>query len=381
MRPGTHLPDEPDFFTLTDNQGRTVYTSEKDVERCCANPNHVYTQVRYPVLSEGQEVGQLTAGYFTNHLTSPEAEAFRGSGISLVILAIVAISLSGALISILFFYRLARPIRDIAATAGKISKGHLSSRVGIHSNVSEMHEIADSINALGSSLWNQEQFRQRLIVELSHELRTPMQILLNQVEAMLDGIYEPDQLRLEAMQAEINHLGELLSELEDRLIYKNDTFDLTIKPTDISEITRKVAVGHEASFLQKGLDFSYDMEPGLVVEADSVRYAQVLINLISNALKYTDKGRVDLSLDRTGDTVRLVLADTGPGLKAEIIANINSRSRETFKAVNSKGVGLYIAKLIIDKHGWQLKLDSRERAGTRVTIIMKAAKPHGFETE
>ncbi|MCL1985839.1 MAG: HAMP domain-containing histidine kinase [Betaproteobacteria bacterium] len=359
-----------DYFTITDNQGNMVYTSEKDVERCCANPNHVYTQVKYPVLVEGKKVGKLTAGYFTNHITSPEADAFRGSGVSLVVLAIICISLSSALVSILFFYRLSKPIRDIAATAKEISKGHLQSRVSIKSNVAEMHEIADSINALGSSLLNQEKFRQQLIVDLSHELRTPLQILLNQIEAMFDGIHKANTSRLEAMHAEIVRTSELLNELEERLIYENDTFELSISPTDISEITMKVSLGHEGSFAQKRLEFSTDIEPGIVVAADGVRYAQVLINLLSNALKYTDEGRVSLSLRHRDDGVVLVITDTGEGIAQEIIENIDNRAGQPFKAVNSKGVGLYIAKLIIDKHGWELLIDSEINAGTNICVIM-----------
>lgn len=358
-----------DYFTLYDQHGKTVHTSERNVERCCANPNHVYTQVKYPVRVDGRLVGELTAGYFSNHITSPEADAFRGSGISLVVLAILGISLSGALISILFFYRLSKPIRSIATTAKEISQGHLQSRVVVRSNVSEMHEIAGSINTLGASLLNQEQFRQQLIVALSHELRTPLQILLNQIEAILDGIYEADKPRLEAMHAELVRTSGLLNELEDRMIYENDAFELSIACTDISEIARKVAVGHEGSFAQKGLEFSYDIEPGVVVAADSVRFAQVLINLLSNAHKYTATGSVRLGLKRAGNSAELVLADTGEGMDAESINNINRRSGQAFKAVNSKGVGLYIAKLIIDKHGWKLDIESSPDTGTRITIV------------
>jgi signal transduction histidine kinase len=359
-----------DYFTITDNQGATVYTSEKSVERCCANPNHVYTHVKYPVLVDGKQVGELTAGYFTNHITSPEADAFRSSGVSLVVLTVICISLCGALVSILFFYRLSKPVRDIASTAKEISKGHWQSRVVIHSNVAEMHEIADSINALGTSLLNQEKFRQHLIVELSHELRTPLQILLNQIEAVLDGIHKADTPRLEAMHAEIAHTGELLNELEDRLIYENDTFELNIAPTDISEVAGKVALGHEGSFAQKGLQFTSEIEPKIIVPADSMRFAQVLINLLSNALKYTAEGCVSLSLRRADNTVELLVADSGEGIAPDVVENINKRSGQAFKAVNSKGVGLYIAKLIIDRHGWKLRIDSAGNTGTRIHIIM-----------
>lgn len=359
-----------DYFTISDRHGKVVYTSEKNVERCCTNPNHVYTQVKHPIIVGGETVGELTAGYFTNHITSPEADAFRGSGVSLVILSILCISLSGALISILFFYRLSKPIRSIASAAKEISQGRLQSRVIIKSNVSEMHEIANSINALGTSLLQQEQFRQQLIVELSHELRTPLQILLNQLEAMLDGIYEADRTRLESMHAEITRTSELLSELEDRLIYENDSFDLNIAPANISEITRKVAIGHEGSFAQKGLQFRYDIEPLITKEVDSVRFAQVLINVLSNAQKYTMSGTVCLSLKHSGQSAVLVITDTGEGISPEIIGNIINRSGQAFKAVNSKGVGLYIAKVIIDKHGWELRIDSQQNAGTSITIIL-----------
>jgi len=361
-----------DYFTITDNHGTTIYTSEKGIERCCANPNHVYTHIKHPLLVNGIQVGELTAGYFTNHITSPEAGAFRGSGVSLVILAIICISVSGALVSILFFYRLSKPIHDIADTAKDISKGHLQSRVSIESNVAEMHEIADSINALGTSLLKQEKFRQRLIVELSHELRTPLQILLNQIEAILDGIHKADKLRLESMHAEIARMSELLNELEDRLIYEDDTFELNIAPTDISEITTKVALGHEGSFSQKGLTFSSEIEPAIIIPADAVRFAQILINILSNALKYTAKGYVSLSLKCKGTSTELIITDSGEGIAPEIIENISSRSGQVFKAVNSKGVGLYIAKLIIDKHGWKLRIGNGDNnIGTRISILMQ----------
>jgi len=95
-------------------------------------------------------------------------------------------------------------------------------------------------SALGESLLNQEKFRQELIVSLSHELRTPLQILLSQLEAMLDGIYEADRERLEAMRAEVARTGELLNELEDRLIYENDAFDLNITQVNVSDLAHRV---------------------------------------------------------------------------------------------------------------------------------------------
>ena len=270
----------------------------------------------------------------------------------------------------LFFYRLSKPIHQIAVAAKDISTGHLKTRIAIKGNVAEMHEIADSINALGESLCNQEKFRQDLIVTLSHELRTPLQILLNQLEAMLDGIYEADSERLEAMRVEIARTGELLNELEDRLIYENDSFDLNITQVNVSDLVHRVAIGHEGSFAQKKLYFLYNIEPDVFIEADSVRLAQVLINLLSNAIKYTQAGGANLSLKRTGKNVIIEITDSGEGMDEETAKNIINRSSQSFKAVNSKGVGLYIAKLIVDKHGWTIDIESHRGLGTTIKIII-----------
>lgn len=376
---GTAARAGGDYFTIKDNQGRVVYSTGQPPAKRLDNENGAkeaeaadgaYVLTRRDVLVDGAKVGELTAGYYAGQIASAEAEAFRKSGVWLIVLAILCISLSAALVSLLFFHRLSRPIRDIAATAGEMAGGKLGSRVALRSEVAEMHEIGDAINALGASLQKQETFRRRLVVELSHELRTPLQILLNQVEAMLDGVHEADPPRLEAMREEIARTGELLNELEDRLIYENDTFELNVERTDISEVTRKVALGYEGSFSRKSLAFLRDIEPGVFVDADSVRYAQVLINLLSNALKYTDSGSVSLTLKRGNANAEVTVADTGPGIAPERIASITSRSEQAFTAVNSKGVGLYIASLIVRKHGWRLCIDSEIHTGTRVSVIM-----------
>ncbi|MDR1686461.1 MAG: HAMP domain-containing histidine kinase [Desulfovibrio sp.] len=393
-----------DYFTITDLQEREIYSSEKGVERCCTNTNHMYTRVSLPIVVDGTKVGMLTAGYFTNHITSPEADAFRRSGVFLVVLSIVCISLAGAAVSMLFFYRLSKPIREIADAAKEISKGHLQTRIDVKSNVSEMHETADAINALSTSLLNQEKFRQRLIIELSHELRTPLQILLNQVEAVLDGIHKADTARLESMHAEIARTAELLNELEDRLMYENDAFDINIALVNISDIARNVALGYEGSFARKNLAFTCDIDVEVMAEVDSVRFAQVLINVLSNALKYTAAGRVAFSLNRKGRTVEVVVEDTGEGMDPEMTSSVLHRSAytndgrprpphnppdrsgqgrdtspdtsaQTFKAGGSRGVGLYITRLIVDKHGWSFTVNSQPGKGTRVVIILKQAGP------
>ncbi|MGL4668870.1 MAG: HAMP domain-containing sensor histidine kinase [Saezia sp.] len=361
------------YFTLTTMEGRELFSNEREGS---LNLTHdpAYLSRVLPIMMGDQQVGSLRTGYFAADAMSAEAYTFKSSGIFLIVFSIACISLVAVLVSILFFYRLSKPISTIARSAKSVAGGHWQSKVEIESNVSEVHEIADAINLLAQSLLNQEKFRQQLIVELSHELRTPLQILLNQIEAMLDGIYDADQARLESMHSEITRVGELLNELEDRLIYENSNFDLNIALAEVSQIVRKIAIGYEGGFAQKGLDFSYAIEPGLFAQIDSIRFAQVVINILSNALKYTASGQVSLSLKRVGLDIEISVSDTGEGIDEDTIVNIANRTEHDFKSVNSKGVGLYIAKLIVDKHGWKMEIDSRKNQGTRITILIRQPK-------
>lgn len=359
-----------DYFTLTDLNGKELFSSEQGVKHNIFNTGQVYRSCVLPVMVDDQPVAHLEAGYFVNNIMSAEADAYKSSGIFLIVFSIGCISFIAVLVSILFFYRLSKPIRHIASSAKAVAAGHWQSKIEIRSNVAEMHEIADAINMLSRSLLNQEKFRQQLIVELSHELRTPLQILLNQIEAILDGIYVADNARLESMHAEITRVGELLNELEDRLIYENGNFDLNIALADLSGIVQKIAIGYEGGFAQKGLNFSYEIQPNVSASVDSIRFAQVLINLLSNALKYTASGRVFLALKQMGDGIEMTVSDTGEGIDQERIDHIDNRVEHEFKSINSKGVGLYITKLIIDKHGWEMKIDSQKNQGTLIKILI-----------
>lgn len=359
-----------DYFTLKDNSGKVIYTTEDSVARFYPNKNHVYTNVSLPVKVGGEVVGTLIAGYFANHATSPEEQAFRESGAFLIILSVIAISVIGAFISLLFFYRLSKPVNSIAKVARDISKGELSSRIYIKSNVREMNQIAASINTLGKSLLNQEKFRRELTVELSHELRTPLQILLSQVEAIIDGIYVADEERMASMHDEISRLAQLLDELEDRLMYDNDKFDIVISPVDISEITKKLCIGYQGSMAIKGLTLCCDIENGLTYKLDKTRYSQMVINILSNSLKYTEHGSVSVSLKRAGNEIKLQIADNGKGIEPDELQNVFERFYHSDMYKSSRGVGLYLVKLIAAKHGWVLNITSRKSEGTVFEIIL-----------
>lgn len=364
-----------DYFTVTDLNGQTIYSNENAVTKCCPDPSHTYTHMQFPLHDRGKLVGYMQAGYFKNHLPSSETEAFYQSAIVMMVIAILAIMISSAILVLAVLRYLSGPIYQLENATKRLARGHWQYRVHVDSSTQELQDMAQSINVLAESLEHQEQFRQRLVIELSHELRTPLQILMAEIEGLQDGIHEMTPEHLLSMHAEVERLSRLIKELENRLIYETGTFDIFLEQVNVSELVARLVLGFEVSFVQKGLALEVNIEPDCFVMADSVRLAQAVINFLSNALKYTDTGRVTVRLTRRGkEKLLLSIRDTGPGIPPEVIEHVTERTRQPFKNPESRGVGLYIAALIIQKHRWQLQFECPKEGGTVVNIEMEVGE-------
>lgn len=320
-------------------------------------------------------MGQMRAGYFKNHLPSSETEAFYQSAIVLMIIAILAIMISSAILVLAVLRYLSGPIYALENATKRLARGHWQYRVHLDTSTQELQDMAKSINVLAESLEHQEQFRQRLVIELSHELRTPLQILLAEIEGLQDGIHEMTPEHFVSMHAEVERLSKLIKELENRLIYETGTFDIFLEKVHVSELVSRLVLGFEVSYLQKGLGLEATIEPDCFVMADSIRLAQAVINFLSNALKYTETGRITVRLARQGKgKVVLSITDTGLGIPDTVIKHVTERTRQPFKNSESRGVGLYIAALIIQKHGWHFRFERPKQGGTSVIIEMEVGE-------
>ncbi len=360
-----------DYFTLEDNRGEIVYSTEDPETVCCDDERHKYVAVKEIINVGGEFVGIITVGYFSGHITSIGEEALRKNGISKVILAIIVINVLFAAVTLLFFYRLSKPLKPIVDTASDISHGDFCSRIKVDGKIREMNMIAASINSLGDSLLKQESFRRELTSILSHELRTPLHILLSQSEAILDGIYAPDKERMEAMRAEICRIVSLLDELEDRLMYYTENFAVVVERADVSELVKKIAIGYEGVFAKKGLYFKREIENGIFLKLDRSRFSQVLVNILSNSIKYTPSGGVTLTLKKRGDgKAVLSVEDTGEGIDDGYMKYIFNCFYHSGEYPESRGVGLYIVRQIVEKHGWELNVKSEKGKGTLVEVVM-----------
>jgi signal transduction histidine kinase len=270
--------------------------------------------------------------------------------------------------------RLTRPIASVIDTAGRIAKGDLGSRITERSSTLEIAELTDSVNSMAQELSDQELLRKRLTADVAHELRTPLATLQSHMEAMIDGIWEPEQDRLVSCHEEILRLTKLVGELETLSRYEGENLMLHKERFELSELIKRILLNFENDFKTKGVFLEFGGDE-VWVDADRDKISQVMVNLISNALKYTPEGgQVHVQTGETQSEAIVTVSDTGIGIPESDLPYIFERFYRTDKsrsrATGGSGIGLTIAKSIIDAHSGNISVDSKVNLGSTFTVSL-----------
>jgi signal transduction histidine kinase len=210
--------------------------------------------------------------------------------------------------------------------------------------------------------WRQKQ----LTSDVAHELRTPLTCLLGNVEAMIDGVWKPTEERLQSCHEEILRLTALVEDLN--LLTNLEWEHITLEKTDfdLAKLLQNTAEQFTRAARSKNIDITLNLEPGRI-HGDYNRLKQVFINLVSNAVKYTDQGSVTVGAEGIensgeGKTWRITIADTGIGIPEEEIPHIFERLYRSDKSRNRKtggaGIGLAIAAAIVKAHGGEIRAEN-----------------------
>jgi two-component system OmpR family sensor kinase/two-component system sensor histidine kinase BaeS len=290
-------------------------------------------------------------------------------GLAAVLLALV--------LGLLLARRLTRPLSQLTQASRKMAGGELGQQVdaGLQG---EVGELAASFNQMSAALAGAEQQRQQMLADIAHELRTPLSISRGHLEAMLDGVFPttPDNLAL--IHEETLLLGRLVEDLRTLSLAEAGQLSLDKTPLDLTELAAQTVAAFEPLAEAEGVRLLAQLpaEP-VTITADAGRLRQVLGNLLSNALRHVVKGensppQVTLSLIRQNGTVRLSVADNGPGLSPEAQAHVfdrfwradSARSRDQ----GGSGLGLAICKAIVVAHNGRISLESAPGHGATFTI-------------
>lgn len=266
-----------------------------------------------------------------------------------------------------------KPIYAIQDNTRYIEEGNFRKVMDVETRTLELDSLSHSINDMALRLEQQERIRKRMTADIAHELRTPLATLNSHIEAFLDGVWEPTPDRLVIIQDEITRLTKLIRDLGDLSTFENEEARLDRKEVHLSSLLENIIESFEPLFIGKEIALERKIEDGLSIQGDTDRLNQVFINVISNALKYTDKGgTVFVGLQKEGAGVMVTVRDNGMGIRKEDLPFIferfyrgdRSRSRET----GGKGIGLTITKALVEAHQGTIRISSAETGGTTVTI-------------
>lgn len=290
-----------------------------------------------------------------------------GVGIMILIAVIIAFIMTN---------KISRPILNTAKRASLISKGDYHEMSDqLHSNITEIQVLIDSIDRLGLELEDQEKLRKRLMSDIAHELRNPITVVKSHLEAFEDGVWNPTPERLRLTRAEVDRLSLLISEVEKLTTIENAGNSLSISITNLSELFEKTALTFDPLFANKSVKLEKDIEKGIETAVDPAKIRQVTENLISNALRYTDSGgTVRLALKVAGDNAVLTVKDNGIGISKEDLPNIFERFYRTDKSRAREsggiGIGLAIVKAIVEAHNGTIEVESKEGCGSMFTVTL-----------
>ncbi len=369
------------YYELYDAEGNRVLTTLRMVNRMRGMPMHdqmmgevELNETTIPLTESDTTIGTLIA-YSPNQLIGADFSFFRQIRQNIMLAVVITIVLA-LFFSALFSKRLTKSFKVVSEAIRDLKARKLTAPVDIDTLSGEMKEIGEAVNDLALTLDKQERLRKQFTADFAHELRTPLATLRSQLEAYLDGVFDPTTDRLEKSHEELMRLVRLVNELESLIAAENPEIKLNKAPVSAKELLTFMYEQFKTSFNDKGVTMTLNL-PGddRTITVDRDRVVQVLTNVINNALQYTDKGNnVHLSLKEHPSGIAYVIEDEGQGINKEDLAHLFERFYRGDKSRDRKtggiGIGLSIVKALVDAHGGEVSIESERGKGTKVMVYL-----------
>jgi len=285
-------------------------------------------------------------------------------------MALVGLALS-LLVSWLLARHLVAPVTALSAHTRKLREGDYQTRLGSRRR-DELGDLIRHVDSLGERLDQGQKARQRWFSDIAHELRTPLSVLQGELEAVVDGVRPLNHETIASLESEVRQLTHLVSDLHDLALADAGNLRYHFTALDLDALCEDAVDAVRPAFSRRRVRLHTDLDPARV-NGDPVRLRQLLDNLLQNSLKYTDEGgEVRLTLGRDGDDWRLILSDSAPGVPDDALPKLfdhlyrveSSRNRQTGGA----GLGLAIARRIVEAHGGTMEADHSPLGGLRITV-------------
>jgi two-component system sensor histidine kinase BaeS len=326
------------------------------------------------------QVNQHVVGYVTMQMRQGVGEKLehefnqqfvRNLGLIVIVTLLVALILAW-LLSRHFGY----PIQALRRASQALSEGNYRERVQVTGS-DELSALANDMNALAERLEENEATRKRWVADIAHELRTPLTILKGEVEALQDGISQPDEAKFKSLHDEVTQLQRLVDDLYQLSLSDSGVLSYTMQPIDLARLLQDVVMSYLPIFQERQLQLSLTeaLPVACIVMADEQRLKQLLNNLFENTLRYTDAGGcLQVALRVHGSQAQIQLDDSAPSVPDSALPYLFDRlyrvEASRNRATGGAGLGLSIAQAIAQAHHGALTATHAALGGLSICLVL-----------
>lgn len=375
------------ILTVKDSSGRIVWCMDCEEQKQCRemilgmkhNMNTVYPGFKgeymektYNITITGKGFGSITLGYYGPFYYDNSDIKFLTMLNKVYIIGGILALISAILIGYFMASKITNPIKKVIQQTDKIQDGDYNHLIEFTSNTYEVDKLIQSVNSMSDTLNKQQHIRKRLARDYAHELRTPLASLQSSLEAMIDGIWQPTPTRLESLLEETARLTRMIDDINHLVETDKDSIILTKSKFDILDLINSIATTFHPLTLEKNISINIKGEE-LIFYGDRDRLGQVVVNLISNAIKYSrENSKININIVDNVDKVEISFEDFGIGINSEEIPYIFEHLYRTDESRSTKGsgVGLSVVKGIVEAHRGSIKVESKENKGSKFIVIL-----------
>jgi signal transduction histidine kinase len=333
-----------------------------------------------PVVVAGRQVGAVLVAVPPPGL-DPRQQDYLNRTMTALLIGAVGASAVALLIGVILSRQFLYPLSELTKAIAAMKHGDLNQRVQVRTR-DELGQLAETFNQMSAEIHRANQLRQQMTADIAHDLRTPLMVISGYLEALHDGTLPPTPERFEAMNNEALLLKRLVDDLRTLSLADAGELKLATQPVQPRDLLEQVRQSFEPLAHERHILLSVEADadlPDLIIDRE--RMVQVLGNLVTNAIRYTPtNGSVTLGARRAANGVRLNVSDTGSGIEQDKLPYIFERFYRTEAARSQNegesGLGLAIAKSIVEAHGGQIAAESRVGKGTSILITLHPAAVH-----
>jgi len=375
-RAGMPLNFESERLLLLDADGQLIADSDPQGEPVRLLPASLDKGT--PILVDGRQVGTLLFPSGMGRMTSYQNTFLRQVNDLMLVVGLVTV-LAVLVVSEFQARRIVAPVRALAEAARRVASGDLSQRTPVTSQ-DELGEMATAFNTMAAELERQQELRHRAMTDIAHELRTPLSVLQIELESIEDGLTDPTPEVIAGLQTDVAHLRHMVDDLRMLSLADAGELQMETEPVEMGDLVRDVVNRMQGAARAKDINLIARLpDTPLTVTGDDQRLAQILLNLLSNAMQHTPPdGQITVSAQRVEANdeheVHVTVQDTGEGIPAEDLPHIferfyradRARSRDT----GGSGLGLSIIRSLIEAHGGRIWVESIEGEGSTFTLTL-----------